>query len=334
MRALPFQLLLILATILGLADVSNAASVEPNRAPDAKRADPCSTSGARIASPSPAPWRARISRRDAVYVILHVQEACRYLAESPDSRSASSTPQLASIFDDLHTAVLDPIYRSHPDLESAVLPVSATQKVPRATPRDVQRTTATRMSDDLTRLQRQIYKLSTQNLDQLPDKSAAEKALQPFNDAAAELSFAQQIAFDAYPDLFAKLFHEIPQQPRTEESDAGFRKSAPPLGSVRLSDSALALVKSFMREIRREVPESDQIALIGWARDQRAKGPKDADWADLGSGWVLGTYRRTEVPPDVIDRVRDIDIIFNAEDPSSLTGKIVDTRGRKLVVHD
>src|SRR5580704_9501362 len=186
MRALPFQLLLILATILGLADVSDAASVEPNRAPDAKRADPCSTSGARIASPSPAPWRARISRRDAVYVILHVQKACRYLAESPDSRSASSTPQLASIFDDLHTAVLDPIYRSHPDLESAVLPVSATQKVPRATPRDVQRTTATRMSDDLTRLQRQIYKLSTQNLDQLPDKSAAEKALQPFNDAAAE----------------------------------------------------------------------------------------------------------------------------------------------------
>lgn len=198
-----------------------------------RRADPCSTSGARTASPSPAPWRARISRRDAVYVILHLQKACRYLAEGPDSRSASSTPQLASIFDNLHTAVLDPIYRSHPDLESAVLPVSAMHKVPRATPRDVQRTTATRMSDDLTRLQRQIYKLSTQTPDQLPDKSAAEKALQPFNDAAAELSFAQQIAFDAYPDLFAKLFHEIPQQPRTEESDAGFRKSAPPLGSVR-----------------------------------------------------------------------------------------------------
>jgi hypothetical protein len=188
------------------------------------------------------------------------------------------------------------------------------------------------MSDDLTRLRRQIYELSTQNLDQLPNKSAAEKALQPFNDAAAELTFAQSIAFDAYPDLFTKL--AIPQQPRTEESDAGFRQSAPPPGSVRLSDSALALVKSFMREVRRKVPESGQIASIGWARDQRAKGPKDADWADLGSGWVLGTYRRAEVPPDVIDRVRDIEIIFNAEDPSSLAGKIVDTKDRKLVVHD
>lgn len=99
------------------------------------------------------------------------------------------------------------------------------------------------MSDGLTRIEQQIYKLSTQNLDQLSGKSAAEQALQPFNDAAAELSFAQQIAFDAYPDLFAKLFHEIPQQRRTEASDAGFRKRAAPLGSVNLSDSALALVK-------------------------------------------------------------------------------------------
>jgi hypothetical protein len=332
MRALPFQRLLILATILGLAAVSHAASAEPNRAPDAGRADPCSTSGAKTASPSPAPWRARISRRDAIYVILHMQKACRYLAESHDSRSASSVPQLASILDDLQKAVLDPIYRSHLDLKGVVLPVSPAQKVPRATRRDIQRTTATRMSDDLTRLRRQIYELSTQNLDQLPNKSAAEKALQPFNDAAAELTFAQSIAFDAYPDLFTKL--AIPQQPRTEESDAGFRQSAPPPGSVRLSDSALALVKSFMREVRRKVPESGQIASIGWARDQRAKGPKDADWADLGSGWVLGTYRRAEVPPDVIDRVRDIEIIFNAEDPSSLAGKIVDTKDRKLVVHD
>jgi hypothetical protein len=49
---------------------------------------------------------------------------------------------------------------------------------------------------------------------------------------------------------------------------------------------------------------------------------------------MLGTYPRTEVPPDVIDRVRDVEIIFSAEDPSSLTGKIVDAKGRKLVVHD
>jgi hypothetical protein len=219
-------------------------------------------------------------------------------------------------------------------LESAVLPDSASQKVPHAAPGDIQRITAVRLGDDLARLARQIYEVGTQGLDQFPDRSAAEKASRPFNDAAAELSFAQKIAFDAYPDLFAKQFHAIPKQPRTEQSDAGFRKSAPPLGSVRLSDSALTLIKSFMRQVRRVEPEGDQIASIGWAREQRSKRPGDADWIDRGSGWVLGSYPRTQVPPDVIDRVRDVEIIFGAEDPSSLSGKIVDAKGRKLVVHD
>ena len=48
----------------------------------------------------------------------------------------------------------------------------------------------------------------------------------------------------------------------------------------------------------------------------------------------MGARHIAENAPDVIDRVRDIEIIFNAEDPSSLTGKVVDAKGRKLVVHD
>jgi hypothetical protein len=83
-----------------------------------------------------------------------------------------------------------------------------------------------------------------------------------------------------------------------------------------------------MREARREMPESDQIASISWTRDP--KGQSDADWVDQG----LGAYLRTQVPPDVIDRVQDIEIIFSAEDPSSPTGKIVDTKDRKLFVHE
>ncbi len=241
MRRLRLQIALCLATICGFAAVSHAAGVEPNRAPDAAQ-DPCSTSSAKPAAPSPAAWRAHISRRSAVYVLQHVQKACRYLSESHDLRSASSVPQSTSILADLHTAVLDPIYRSYPDLKSAILPASVAGPAPRATPRDIRRTTATRMSNDLERLQRQIYELGTQTLDLLSDGDA-EKAWQPFKDAAAELSVAEKIASDAYPDRSANLFREIPQQRRTEASDASFRKSAPPLGSVNLSDSALALVK-------------------------------------------------------------------------------------------
>jgi hypothetical protein len=57
------------------------------------------------------------------------------------------------------------------------------------------------------------------------------------------------------------------------------------------------------------MPQSDQIAAIVWVREQRTKGPSEADWINQGNGWVLGAYRRTQVPPDAIDKVRGIEIV-------------------------
>jgi len=184
------------------------------------------------------------------------------------------------------------------------------------------------------RLEKRISTLGGDNLDQYADKNAAERAIQPFLDATAELSFARQIAFDAYPRLFAKLFDVIPEQPRTDEGDANYRKVAPPHGSVRLSDSARALIKSFMQQLRREQPNADYVASIGWAGEQKSKRPGDVDWIDQGSGWVFGAYLRTQIPPDVIDKVREIEIVFTPEDSSSLAGKIIDAKNHKLFVHD
>jgi hypothetical protein len=136
---------------------------------------------------------------------------------------------------------------------------------------------------------------------------------------------------------FAKGRHHIDavaQQPRTPESDKAFRKNAPPLGSVRLSSSALAIVKSFMQEVQRATPRTDQIACILWAREQQSKGPNDATWKSEGAGWVLGAYSRTHVPPDVIDRVHGIRIVFSAEEPSSLIGKTIDVTNGKFFVRD
>jgi hypothetical protein len=61
------------------------------------------------------------------------------------------------------------------------------------------------------------------------------------------------------------------------------------------------------------MPQSDQIAAIVWARDQRSKGPSEAGWINQGNGWVLGAYPRTQVPLDVIDKVRGIEIVFSAD---------------------
>ena len=288
--------------------------------------------------PSVAPWRAQINRRTAIYVVQHVQKACRILTESSDrgSQPAPLVPQLNAIRDDLYATILNPIYRSHPALKNAVLPELASQKIPRATPRDIRRATATRLSDDFTSLQQRISKLGEQSAEQQANKEAAEKALQPSLDAMFELSFAEKIAIDAYPDLFTKKVRNGIEQPRTQESDEAFRKRAPPLGSVRLSDSALELVRSFMQQVRRAMPQSDQIASIQWVREQRSKGPSDANWINQGAGWVLGAFSRTHVPPDVIDKVGGIEIVFSAEDDpsSSLMGKTIDVANRKFFVRD
>lgn len=327
-----------LAMILESSAVVRASSIDlpdstlVSNISNARRADPCRTDNKSIGS-STALQPARISRRGAVYFIRHVEEACRFLADRRD-KDPQLAPRLNLIFEELHATLLSPIYRTHPDLKGAVPPTLRQPMVLRATPRDIGKKTASRFIDDMIRLRQQILKLGGSDLDRYGDKSAAEKAMQPFMDAAAELAFAEHIPFDAYPSLFSKLNDAIPQHTRTEESDAGFRKGAPPLGSVRLSEAALALVKSFMRQVRHEMPRDDQIASITWAGAQKSKRPGDTDWIDRGAGWVLGAYSRTQVPPEVIDKIQDVEIIFSAEDPSLLVGKVVDARNTKLFVRD
>jgi hypothetical protein len=312
-------------------------------------ADPCRTASGKEVLPAAAPWRARIDRRAAIYVVAHVRRACRMMAEDGgrDAKFAELAKQLTPVLADLRTNVLAPIYRSHPELEAAppaesqsqnVNPGSEAKRRPRrayrATRRDIRRATAVRLSSELRRIEQQALKLASAYADQAATKEAAMSMLQPTTDAAAELSFASKVAYDAYPDLFAKRLEDAPKQPRTEESDAILRKSAPPRGSVKLSAAALSFVQLFMRQAQNMAPRDDQVATISWARDQRSKGPNDAAWTDQGAGWVLGAYSGTQLPPDVIDKVGGIEIVFGAEDPSSLAGKTVDIKDRRFFVRD
>jgi hypothetical protein len=267
----------------------------------------------------------QISRRGAVHVIRHIHNACRLLASARDEGSRSD-----SIRGDLYDTIIRPIHRAHPNI-ARTLRRPSIARVFRGTPRDIKRISAVWLNDEIARLQKDIVKLGGDEVDRSIDQSAATQALEPFIDAANELSFAGQIAFDAYPDLFAKI--RVPDQPRTAESDAAFRKGAPPKGSVKLSDAALALVQSFMRDVDR-IQGGEQIATIGWTREQKSKRPGDREWSNSGAGWYLGAFRKTEVPPDVIDTVRGIEIIFTAEDPAAIAGKTFDATKQKLFVRD
>jgi len=306
--------------IWGLATLAHAAELDlPHRKASTSN-DPCWVN----ASAKPV-TSIQISRRGAVYVIKHIHNACRLLASASDDGSRSD-----SIRGDLYDSIISPIYRAHPNIARAMRWPSS-GKAFHATPRDIERIPAIRLNDEIARLQKDIIKLGGDKVDRSVDQSAATKALEPFIDAATELSFGGQIALDAYPDLFAKI--RVPDQPRTAESDAAFRKGAPPHGSVKLSDAALTLVQSFMREIGR-IQGSEQVAVIGWAREQKSKRPGDKEWSSSGAGWYLGAFRRTEVPPDVINTVRGVEIVFTAEDPSALAGRTIDATKRKLFVRD
>jgi hypothetical protein len=330
-----FRAFIIPAIIWASSTASHAASLElklsPSRSP-LTRDFPCRVDKQTTVEPT-ARWRAQLSRRSAVYFVQRLEKACHILAERRD-KDPPLAPEVIEILSDISNLGLRPIYRSYPDLEAVGVSEWQTGNVFRAKPKDIRRNTALRLIKELKRLRPQISKLGTKSADQATDKSEAAKALQPFLDAAAELSFAYQIAYDAYPDLFEKSFENIPTQPPSDKSDAAFRKAAPPLGSVRLSDAALCFVKSVMQQVRRLTKEDDQIAFISWVTGAKRKGPADADWIDEGPHWGLGSYSRTQVPPDVIDKVGGIEIIFGTQDPSMLQGKIIDLKDKKLVVHD
>lgn len=313
--------------IWGSATLAHAAELDLPNSKLIVRNDPCRVEATATERTKPAA-PIQVSRRSAVYIVQHIHKACRILADTRDESSRSD-----AIRSDLYDSIIRPIYRAHPDVAGALPQSSSPPKVFHATPRDIGRATASRIDDEITRLQNNIAKLGNDALDRSANESAAKKALASFVDAAAELSFAGKIAFDAYPDLFAKALDAVPDQPRTAESDAAFRKGAPPLGSVSLSDAALALVQSFMRDVRR-IRGGEHIASIGWTREQKSKGPGDREWSNSGAGWTLGAYRKTEVPSDVIDTVRGIEIMFTAEDPAALAGKTFDETKQKFFVRD
>ena len=321
----PLRLLLPALAALVLVSAAQADT-------DPTTADHCKTASADTAV-SPARWRAHASRRTALYMIQHLREFCRLVSDLDKGTPDTLQPKRRALLPVLRARVLTPLYRAHPELEAAQPVGGPRQKVFVPTRRDISRKTASRFVDELQQLQRQLMDLQPA-YDDGKDAQAAIAEAERFSNIVGELSFAETIAYTSHPDLFKKMTRHVPAQPRTAEHDATFRKLAPPRGSVRLSDAAYLYIRSFMRQLRQYLPNNDHVASISWSKNMKSKGPDDRDWIDEGAGWTFGAYSRSEVPPDVIDRVRGLDIVFSIEDPSVLKGKTFDIEGRKFVLRD
>jgi hypothetical protein len=246
-----------------------------------------------------------------------------------------SDERLPQLLAQLRDGVLGPIYRTYPRLAHDPLTNDSRRlKYARATGKDIDRATAVRLEAALATVRGEIGRSAADQVNQAANKDAAETALQPFLNATVELSLASQVAFDAYPDLRTKEFRSVPSQPRTADTDASYRKAAPPLRSVRLSASALQQVKMFMRQVRHDSPKDDWIASILWATKRKYKGPNDVDWINVDDGLELGAYRRTDVPSEVIDKVDGVEIVFSAPEPSMFAGKTIDLQKGQLVLRN
>lgn len=304
----------------------------------------CLVMGKENESTLKTPERPAISEAAASYVVRHVENACRIISDATGQGAPleSIAAPLKSTVGDLYSRILVPIFKSHPDLATggaspdrgqASLSEKSSRKVYRATKKDISRPTARWLHKELLQAQQSMLKVSSEFFAQAPEQKTAQEKLEAIVDAAAEVSAAAKVVSDAYPDVWAKQINAAkPKQDRTAESDAAFRKSTMPKGSVKLTARAMATVKSFMRQARIAEPKEDYVASIGWVIGQRSRGPEDTRWTDLGPGLSLGAYSRSEVPPDVVDKVQGMEIIFTADSPSRLAGKTIDFQNNNFII--
>jgi hypothetical protein len=316
---------------VGLALLLLAAAERADSA-HAGNSSPCSVAGSEMAAPSVR--HLTMSGETAAYVVRHVGNACSFIVEATRQGAPLEqiSPSLTPILADMNARILAPIFRLHPELLTEPQEQQSPKEVYRATKKDISRLTATWLMHNLLKSEQAMGKASSDFIAQRADQKSV---FELYLNATAELSAAAKVISDTYPHVWQKqLIAARPLQPRTTESDASFRKSAAPRGSVKLTAPALAKIRSFLRQARIAEPNKDWIASLGWAIDQRSKGPEDRNWTTTPAGLVLGTFSRSQVPPDVIDKVDGIEVIFTADSPERLTGKTIDFQTGKFVIRD
>jgi hypothetical protein len=324
MRGYYVALAVLLLAAAGQADSAHADN-----------SNPCSVVGSEMGAP-PIP-DLTMSTDAAAYVVRHVRNACRFITEGTrqgaplEQISRSLTPILAG----MNAGILAPIFRLHPELLAEPQEQQSPTSVYRATRNDISRLTATWLMHNLLKSEQALGKASSDFISQRADQESAVEAYGPILNATAELSAAAKVISDTYPRVWQKqLIAGRPLQVRTAESDANFRKSAAPRGSVKLTAPAIETIRSFLRQARIAEPNGDWVASLEWVIEQRAKGPEDRNWTTIPAGLVLGTFSRSQVPPDVIDKVDGIEIIFTGDSPERLTGKTVDFQKGRFVIRD
>jgi hypothetical protein len=230
--------------------------------------------------------------------------------------------------------LLLPLYRAYPDLRGRDLRQVPDADISSAGPTfpKVQMGPAT-----ASYLQRVLSRAQTRLFEAVHDCGGRQDC-DLFTDVVAEIGFADAPLYSSYPKLWERAvregFRRGASQPRTPKTDAAFRVSGPPRGSVQLTPAASAYLRDMLSSIRRQVDDECVVIAITWTLGMRWKGPNDAKWEVSGPGLEAGTFSCAQVPPDVIDTIDGLPIVFSGNNAIQFAGKMIDRENGKLVLKE
>lgn len=331
---------LVVACLLGLST--------PIAAQSPPTGDPCAGVNAKSTLTHPA--RIRIEHDTAIFIVKHVQRACRRMdawihAGAPPMNPAR-VAALRGLAAKIQSDVLAPIYGAYPEMRDRDLteatanpPVgagSAGGSVLRGQSNRIGFATALHLRWALEELEATLFNAPADS--PLHCKKDAPAACgQAITDIGAEFSFAAAPIYAAYPDLWRLAMQHsaaaLPAPQRTAKSDAEFRKAKAAAGPLRLTPAALAYLGAFANELRKD-ETGCQMLTISWMIDEKTKGPEDKDWKSLGPGVTAGAYECQFVPPDVVQIIDGVKVAVSGEDAERFAGKTIDLENHKLVLRD
>ena len=297
--------------------------------------DPCGF--ARAASPL-APSRARVvmAREIAEYVARHAELSCaklEALLRDHAPGNAAVTEKARTIEGEFETGVLAPIFDLYPDLKARDLTADGAPgaQVKLGQPNDTQG--QARMG--FATAQHLRWVADDADRRSVPILNAlASKVLDAILDIDSEIGFVAAPAYRSYPQLWkietAELEKRAPKQPRTARSDAAFRESAPPEGSVKLTPAAAARLRAFADELKRQAHGCHALA-IDWSTNTRWRGPDDEKWHETGPSLGIGSWNCGQFPPDVVRTIDGLRVVFNGDKAARFAGKTVDYVDRRFV---
>lgn len=175
------------------------------------------------------------------------------------------------------------------------------------------------------------------------DDEAAIEALQGISAASPAWDVIDYLGMQASPTLVPRLImphgilsglyiaklksgfrlQKAPPPARSDRFEI-WRRHSPPRGSVRITDRALGRITELRDHLHRQEPDEDWVAALNWG-SRSSRGAKDETWRDLGPGFDLGFFPRGKVPPDIIERHEDVEVILRLGlDPGRFAGKEID----------